>query len=138
MGLNQIVLQLTKDNDKFLLQDVVGLTMLHQKNIYGKGVVFSDAIMRRLNGQFPENIKTKSMTFNENNFNYEALRQAIKDSEKNTMLIYQDINGALVNSIYLGGQFGSDPFTRVVLTDKLDEDIYCVNKNILDLENLEK
>jgi len=138
MGLNQIVLQLTKDNDKFLLQDVVGLTMLHQKNISGKGVVFSDAIMRRLNGQFPENIKTKSMTFNENNFNYEALRQAIKDSEKNTMLIYQDINGALVNSIYLGGQFGSDPFTRVVLTDKLDEDIYCVNKNILDLENLEK
>ena len=136
MGLNQIVLQLTKDNDKFLLQDVVGLTMLHQKNISGKGVVFSDAIMRRLNGQFPENIKTKSMTFNENNFNYEALRQAIKDSEKNTMLVYRDINGALVNSIYLGGQFGSDPFTRVVLTDKLDEDIYCVNKNILDLENL--
>jgi len=136
MGLNQIVLQLTKDNDKFLLQDVVGLTMLHQKNISGKGVVFSDAIMRRLNGQFPENIKTKSMTFNENNFNYEALRQAIKDSEKNTMLVYRDINGALVNSIYLGGQFGSDPFTRVVLTDKLDEDIYCVNENILDLENL--
>lgn len=132
MEFKQVVLELAEYDDKFLLQDVAGLTKLHEKSVCGKGVIFSGLMMRRLNGQFPHEIETKSMAFDEGNFYYDALRDAIEESKKNTMLVYRDSDGELVRTIYLGEQLGSDPFTRVVYTDKLGKDVYCANRDSFD------
>jgi hypothetical protein len=121
MKLKRFIYELDKKDDKKLLEGLCLLTNMHGVSVQDiDGVVFKEEKLRKMVYQYPYSIELKNVNYDPKKIiDYKDLREKIKLSQNETLLIVRNDMGKLEGSLYLGRQEGKNPFKRVVYYNSL-------------------